>query len=139
MISKCEHVGESSLEGVDDRWKRNRLRNQLNKHLACGKSITNQPIPQLHSIIIIVVSFISASAVYLTSSETKQQGQDLPSFLMSTEMAGVTDQAGITLNLAQQAQLATDLRKAINECSERGLYNAAKWLVLGERFREVFN
>jgi hypothetical protein len=52
---------------------------------------------------------------------------------MPTEMAGVTDQAGITLNLAQQAQLATDLRKAINECSERGLYNAAKWSVLGER------
>jgi len=58
---------------------------------------------------------------------------------MPTEMAGVTDQAGITLNLAQQAQLATDLRKAINECSERGLYNAAKWLVLGECFREVSN
>lgn len=40
-----------------------------------------------------------------------------------------TAEPGIKLNLAQQAQLAADLRRAINECSERGLYNAAKWQV----------
>ena len=48
---------------------------------------------------------------------------------MPAEMTGKTGEAGITLNLDQQAQLAADLRRAINDCSERGLYNAAKWQV----------
>jgi hypothetical protein len=46
---------------------------------------------------------------------------------MSHGVANGSDGPGIKLNLAQQARLAADLRNAISECSERGLYNAAKW------------
>jgi len=48
---------------------------------------------------------------------------------MSHGVANGSEGPGIKLNLAQQARLAADLRNAISECSERGLYNAAKWWV----------
>lgn len=34
---------------------------------------------------------------------------------------------GIKLSIEEQGHLATQLRCAVSQCTERGLYNAAKW------------